>query len=128
MIVNGATYVQLENALKETNLCFDGNIIWNHEPELMSARAYRWRLTLRCKSSKAAGHRISHAAEAYGGKARNTVSACWHVHGTFFDALPTLSTIFALGRVIRPGDAWQDFNVGSIMYPMMASESCGCEA
>ena len=124
MIVRGATYVQLLNALKETNFWFDDNIIWNHEPELMSARAYRWRLTLRCKSSKAAGHRISH----YGGKARNTVSACWHVHGTFFDALPDASTILALGRVIRPGDAWQDFDVGSIMYPMMASACCGCEA
>ena len=61
---------------------------------------------------------------------RMTGSACWHVHGKFFDCLFKLrKDIFITSRGSRTdinGGNWQDYNIGSQIHPLMASEACAC--
>lgn len=126
MIVRYASMENLESALLVVNEKYAGNIVWNRAPEPLNHSGLAWRLTLRCISSRGAGRRISRAGVPFGRTPRRLISACWHVHGTFFDALPLGAEIVALGRAIRPHNAWQDYNIGSIMYPALASEACDC--
>jgi hypothetical protein len=62
------------------------------------------------------------------------ISACWHVHGDFFDALfkiqPNAVVQVSAGGETRnitiDGGNWQDMNIGSEVYPLMMSTLCGC--
>lgn len=116
---------ELETALKIVNARYGGNITWNRVPE---PTGKRFRFTLRCVSSKGPGHRRS-IGIGYE-KRRRLVSACWHVHGHFFDALfqvnPNAATKSAGYWVQGPTNNWIDWNIGSPMYPMMFSEACDC--
>ena len=116
MIIRGATEREIYEALETANLKFEGNLAFDR----IYPEDEGFRLTLRVKDSKGPGHRI-------GFSGRRLVRACWHAHGTFFDALPTTATIRTGRRVIHPGDAWEDFNIGSIIYPFYYSEACECE-
>ena len=116
MIITGATQTQLEDALEEANRRFDWNLRWNRFEALS---ATRFHVTLRVEDSRRPGHR-------WGRSGRRLVAACWHAHGRFFDALPKGAVIRASGRVIRPGDPWEDRNIGSIIFPMYYSEACEC--
>ncbi|MAH44877.1 hypothetical protein CMI37_03560 [Candidatus Pacearchaeota archaeon] len=115
MIIGNVTMSELESALYQTNTEFEGNVIWNR----VESEGRRFRVTLRVRDSKGSGARRSASG-------RRLVSACWHVHGTFFDALPTEAVIRTAGRVKRPGDVWEDWNIGSMMYPTMHSQACDC--
>jgi hypothetical protein len=67
---------------------------------------------------------------------RYTSAACWHAHGVFFDALPTVyygREVLIISRVgkFTPEDDWRnnpsrDMSVGSQFCPMRASEQCDC--
>ncbi len=112
----------LEKALRTVNeLHYDNNIIWNREPEQIGNRL---RFTLKCKSSKEAGHRI-------GQSGKRMTSACWHVHGNLFDIIWD----FESDAIIKAGplkmeskdDNWQDRNIGSQVNPMYFSEACDCQ-
>lgn len=63
-------------------------------------------------------------------RGKRIAAACWHVHGDFFDALFNLAPdaeISALGKVItKDGGNWQDWNTGSLMDRVPASECCEC--
>jgi len=62
------------------------------------------------------------------------VSACWHVHGTFFEKLlivkPTARILSTMaGKVLeitKDSGNWQDLNIGSDRNPVYASEACEC--
>lgn len=123
MKITNVTETDLENALSEVNKRFDNNIIWNRFEQ--NGRGFN--ITLKCKSSKEAGHRLGHSG-------RRMISACWHAHGTFFDCLwanpDSMNAIIRSGPLVMksPGDNWQDRNIGSIMQPLYFSEACECNS
>jgi len=127
MRVAGVTHTELEQALFLTNAVFEDNIAFkNHKPEGLG-----WRVTLRCKSGKKPGHRVH---VAYDNTTRRSANVCWHVYGTFLDSLfavqpsAVVSTASAGGTVRYHANDWhwQDWNIGSIMKPLLYSEACDC--
>lgn len=119
MRTNG-TLKQLEQALMEVNKKYEGNIIWKREPERKGKELH---FTLRVKNSRGPGAKISI-------NGRHLISACWHVHGNFFDELleqdPTIY-IKAMRRKITSNEGnWVDWKEGSLYNPIYASELCGC--
>ncbi len=115
------TESQLEQALTEVNKKYGNNVIWNRAPE-RQGRSYRF--TLRVKDSHGKGARIGFTGRAM-------VSACWHVHGDFFDALfeiePDTRIISAGNEITINYGNWEDRNIGSIIHPMYYSEACNCK-
>jgi len=125
MILSNCTKRDINKALAHVNHRFAGNIMLNNYQQ-MSGSGLRHRVTLRVLDSHGEGAHISRHMEAYGHKARRTNSACWHVHGEFFDTLPHGTRITSLGKVVMAGDMWNDFSIGSVMFTIFASESCNC--
>lgn len=125
MILSNCTKQDIDKALADVNGEFDGNIRLNNYQQL-SGTGLRHRVTLRVPDSHGKGVHLSPHMEAFGHKPRHTTSACWHAHGRFFDALPYGTRIRTNGKVIMAGDMWDDFNIGSRMFPIHASESCEC--
>lgn len=123
MLIKDVSRGDLEYALRLTNEQFDNNIIFKRI-DVTNSKNTHWNVTLTVKSSKGKGSRISH-------NGRRIAAACWHAHGTFMDNLPTHARIVTSsvgGRVtVKPGDEWQDRNIGSVYYPFYYSEACECE-
>lgn len=116
---------EMEKALAVINKKYNNNIIWNRFDEGKTIN-----FTLRCKSSKEAGHR--RGFPSFDGKeGKRLTSACWHVHGDFFDALLVINenaVIISGGslKIDKNGGNWQDRNIGSQMRPLYFSEACDC--
>lgn len=125
MIVSNCTKKDIDLALDHIKQRFNGNVRLNNYQQL-SNTGLRHRVTLRVNDSHGGGANLSRHMEQFGHKARHTTSACWHVHGYFFDALPHGTKIYSRGKLTMAGDMWDDFSVGSIAYPMYASDSCEC--
>ena len=136
MIAKHTRKEDLNKALELINEKYDNNIRWNREPEQLDKYGYKWRFTLRVNSSKGKGAKLSYS---YHNNVRRTSSACWHVHGDFFDTLLNLrasaiiETSSAQGLIkiyiSEEGNIvgnWKDRNIGSIMFPVYYSESCLC--
>jgi len=119
MIVRHATRQQLEKALSILNRKYNNNIIWNNYEQKGKAFV----ITLRVRDSHGMGSRL-------GFTGRHLVSACWHVHGEFYDILFALNhktTIQTSRMTMRSKtDNWQDWNIGSYVQPLMYSEACEC--
>ena len=128
-----ATLETLEAALASVNAKYANNVIWNRTPE---RKGKQYVFTLRVADSKEPGHRRGFAHPSWYGangkphKARRLTSACWHVHGEFFNAVWDIepeAVIRAGALVMRnKADNWQDRNVGSLLCPQMFSEACDC--
>ena len=75
--------------------------------------------TIKSEASKIAGASISWSG-------RNSPAASWHAHGYLFDEMIAIAPgvdIRSMGKVINAdGGNWNDYNVGSMMSPMYASE------
>lgn len=132
----------LEKALARVNEKFADNIKF-YEPPVKKGNIWNLRLTV--VKTGAPGTKISR----FMGRDRRVHAACWHVHGEFFRALPLTRNMSILApmppmpqyktaftkqyktaftKVWRDCDApWLDPNVGSLMYPVNASECCDCE-
>lgn len=121
MLVRNVEYLDLHAALDAVNEKYKGNVQFNRIDRKSTSRGggYTYAITLRVKSSKGPGARRS-----WGG--RRLVSACWHVHGMFIDALPEHATIITAHGTVHPGDRWIDKNVGSQYKPAFMSELCDC--
>ena len=124
MIARNISQADLDAALAAVNRIFMRNIIWNRKPQALNKRGDAFRFTLRVKDSKRAGARRGHTG-------RRMVSACWHVHGHFFEALIAQNpdaVIFAAGsgRIDRNGGNWHDRNIGGWVNELMYSEACDC--
>ena len=131
MLIKGATREEIHAALEEANTYFGGNLQFNRFDPAGSTRDGRQKhhVTLRVTSSKGPGHRLGFAYSDR--KPRRLVSACWHAHGRFFDALPEGTEIqTSMGQsgtvTVLAGDQWNDYDVGSIMRPRLMSEMCEC--
>jgi len=130
MRIRKCTHNDLFIALEKVNEKFAGNICFaDGTPHRYANRDKDWRVRLGVHDSRGIGAKISIRYFGLEGEQhlRRSHSACWHVHGHFFDALPTGTSIQSRGETIHAGDDWVDFNVGSRMYPVYASESCLCE-
>jgi ABC-type Fe3+-hydroxamate transport system substrate-binding protein len=57
-------------------------------------------------------------------------SACWHVHGDFFEAILELNPDVVIKTANKTidinGGNWEDWNKGSIMEPISYSNLCEC--
>jgi hypothetical protein len=117
----------LDKALEIINKKYEGNVIYNRLPE---RKGNFYHFTLRVKSSHNLGHRIGFHPTSTG-KNRRLVSACWHVHGDYFEAIfsiePSAIIDVSTHRITKSFGNWQDRNIGSMMIPMYFSEACECE-
>jgi hypothetical protein len=120
MYASNCTIGQLQDALEIVNKKYDNQVIWNQEPIHYRNKI---KFTLKTKTNVSYGHGISWTG-------RQLSTACWHVHGDFFDFLFTIAPdakIYALGRMItKTKGNWLDFNRGSVVNPRFASELCEC--
>lgn len=123
MIARNSTGYELTKALEIINQKYNNNVIFNREPENISSNSVRF--TLKVKNSSEIG-----ARRGFIPRGRKMTSACWHVHGDFFEALLSINpkaVIKAGPKTIDiNGGNWQDWNIGSIMQPMYYSEACEC--
>ena len=128
MIAKNCEINDLYRALDMIQYKYDNNITWNRKPE---RKGRQFIFTLKTNSVDKPGHGLGHPDYFGGnGKQRRLRSACWHVHGDFFDALLEVNSdavIKSAGKIIDiNGGNWTDWQRGSIMFPIMASELCEC--
>ncbi len=139
MLIKNTSIQELTEALVKVNEKYDGNIKFREIKAKNQART-RFRLTLQVVTTKGPGHRVggthptwtTRSGNPY--KARRLIYACWHVHGDYFDILFDINPKVEI-RVGGQGknvvykskeDNWEDFDVGSRMFPTMLSELCDC--
>jgi hypothetical protein len=96
-------------------------VIFNHNPEMRGRQII---FTLRVKDSKGKG-----ASRSLGD--RRTISACWHVHGHFFEELFELkpeATVVSNGKTkITKDNVWEnDQKVGGTYIYQWKSTLCEC--
>jgi hypothetical protein len=116
----------LEQALLDINNdIYKGNAEFKRFPE---QRGKRYTFTLKVKDSNKLGARRHYSAYRY--KPRKSRSACWHLHGHFFEALfaikPDAEILSGSNRITKDYGNWKDRNIGSQIYPVMFSQSCEC--
>lgn len=125
MIVKNASNCNMLETLERINKKYEGNVIWNR----YEVKGSQIHFTLRVKDSKRPGHRLGYSRTSKGNRRRLT-SACWHVHGDFFDALIEVNPEVVIrtmhGTIDKDGGNWQDKQVGSMMDPVMYSQLCDC--
>lgn len=123
MKATNVTKQDLFTALELTNKVFDDNITFNRYPESANNKGTAFNFTLQVLSSKGKGARRGFSGQ-------RMISACWHVHGVFFDKLFSINekAIIKTGKkeiTIDYGN-WDDFNIGSQLRPLYFSEVCDC--
>ena len=125
MLIRNVTREEIETALGKTNEDFESNIVFKRLDPAGRTRQgeEKHTVTLTVASSFQPGARRTHTG-------RRLAAACWHAHGNFMDLLPETAEIVvnASGgrQVIRPGDPWNNWNIGSQAQPMYYSEACDC--
>lgn len=126
MIFRNISREDLQSALEAVSQRYSGNVVWNREPEPVG-RGFR--ATIKVLDSKGPGHRRGFP-HGNADKGKRMASACWHVHGEFFDSIfdiaPGASVKSGDLRITANGGNWKDRNIGSQMRPLMFSEACDC--
>jgi hypothetical protein len=125
MKVTNVSASDMSAAMAEVNKAYDGNVMFNRFDSLRNG----FNFTLRVRSSKAPGHRVSHTG-------RRIPSACWHVHRDFMRALFALQPDATIRSHLacykgkngfeRDYPATGSKNIGSIMQPLYFEEACEC--
>ena len=133
MLAKNCTMEDLNKALEIVNVKYQGNVTFNR----IEQRGKNILFTLKVKDSKAPGHR--RGFQGFDGKpAKRLVSACWHVHGDFFDALILKvnqntvivsrdTQLYKQSYNNTVSNNWQDKNIGSVYNPLYFSEACDCD-
>ena len=133
MRARNVTIQELTWALDQINRKYDNNIIFRR----LEQKGKTVHFTLKVCDSRGPGHR--RGVPQFGKEGRRMPYACWHVHGDFFDALFAIqpkAVIITSGSLANPlssnsitidGGNWQDWGIGSYMFPCMMSEACDCE-
>jgi hypothetical protein len=120
MIAKNTTIPQMDAAMARLNKQFHNNV----EFRRLDVQGNKIIFTLKVKNSKGDG-----GAKSFRG--RRTGAACWHCTGYLFVELFKINPNAKVyssrtGWITADRGNFQDFNVGSIMEPMMASEACEC--
>lgn len=128
MIAKNVTAEEMHQALDAVSAMYGNNVIWNRFEPQHTARTKKVAFTLKVKDSKGMGAHVTINRAIC--KHRRTPYACWHVHGHFFEALFKIApeaVIMSKGnKITKDSGNWEDFNVGSMAYPVYASECCCC--
>lgn len=121
MLIKGASWDEINAALFVANDSFEDNLRFKRCEFVGLTRDKRekYRVTLTVEDSREAGARRSY-------EGHRIAAACWHAHGTFFDALPEGTEIQTFAGTFHAGDPWIDYSVGSDFRPAHASELCEC--
>ena len=126
MIIKNVSGEDLSKALAKVNEKYDNNVIWNNYQK----EGNRFRVTLRVIDSHGKGARLSQSTTSKGNR-RHLISACWHIHGDFFDELLNINQNAIIQTSIttidKHGGNWTDRNIGSMINPLYYSEACECE-
>jgi len=126
-MITNATKEQLNQALKTINKRYDGNVEFNRF-DIVSKN--RIAFTLRVKHSHGKGSRYGQSGLMGMGTKRHLISACWHVHGYYFEALLAVNPdafVKTHGRTMdKNGGNWIDWNIGSMVHPVSYSSACDC--
>lgn len=139
MLAKNVTRDQMEKALEKVNEKYKGNIVFKR----FDPTGRQFRFTLKVLNCRRPGGRLSvypimarRAPEFFNREGREIkdrhvgCAACWHAHGDFFDCLFSLSpeaVIVSRGNKIdRHSGNWNDYNIGSMISPVYASEACEC--
>lgn len=129
MLVINTTYKAMAKALELVNGYYEDNIKFGKlEPKDSSdiAMATRFLFSLRVVDSRGAGSQSCAFSE------RRSSSACWHVHGDFFDFLNSDAKIKSAWASspepwIKPGDKWNPvIKHGPMGSTVELSELCDC--
>ena len=117
MKIRNVSIEEVEQALERVNKAQGYRLIFNREPEKKGSFVH---CTIRSEKSKIHGASVSW-------QGRNSPSASWEAHGYFFEELFKIRdsvTIDTRGkRMYSNNDNWDDFNIGSRMYPFFASDN-----
>jgi hypothetical protein len=123
MLFKHVSCEEMDIALGATNRKFNNNVQWNN----FQVKGKNIIATLKVRDSHGNGARMTQ-------EQRHLISACWHVHGTFFEALLTINpnaiiitqaqTIFIKNGIIQ--NNWVDRNIGSVCSPFSWSYACEC--
>jgi hypothetical protein len=131
MKIRNVTKSQLYAALNLINEKYQNNITFNR----IEQKGNIFHVTLRVvnanqKKGAIAGRKLNQSWIENQSGIKSGTSACWHVHGDFFETLlyiaPNAIIDTMLGRIDKNGGNWQDRNIGSIMNPIYYSEACEC--
>jgi hypothetical protein len=128
MKFKNVTVEDMNQALKAINERFDGNIAFNR----FDVGTKTINATLRVISSKSGskGRKLNQSWLISKKGFKSGSSACWHVHGYFFESLlkiaPNAEITTQYGRIDKSGGNWVDHQKGSLMEPIMYSELCEC--
>ena len=125
MKAKNVTQNEMELAMSKINNKYNGNVEWNR---FDGSRVFNF--TLKVKDSSGLGAKFGFTTNK-DGEYRKTCSACWHVHGDFFDALIEINQdaviVSSFAKIDKNGGNWQDRNIGSMFNPRYYSESCNCD-
>lgn len=117
MRVKGITEADLRIYLHNVNAKHGYKLIFNREPE---KRGNYIHFTIRSEKSGIPGARTSWSG-------RNMVSASWHSHGYLFDEIwehsPNAIIYSGNMKMTNKEDNWQDRNIGSMINPVMFSQT-----
>jgi hypothetical protein len=137
MKATNCKWEELQEALKEVNKKYDNNIRFNPDNNGCQRFTLRAKIKSERETNKGCSISVYSMMSRYSnfiGKKQNkryTGSACWHVHGDFFDALFKINqdaVIWSRGlKIDKNYGNWENYNIGSILYPVYASDCCDCE-
>lgn len=139
MQVKNSSIAELESALKIVNKKYDNNIQFKRIDKMGNKVIF----TLKVKNANKKHGTTKGRALNYGyvmkqqnpnypsGSYASSGSACWHVHGEFFEALLSINDnaviTSVIGTIDKNGGNWQDKEVGAPYYGyLMMSDLCEC--
>jgi hypothetical protein len=137
--VKNVSIQEMYEALKAINEKYLGNIIFKR----LDQKGKLIIFTLKVKNANKKHGSIKGRALNFGylkkqenpdypsGSYASSGSACWHVHGYFFEALLKINSfaviVSVIGTINKDGGNWQDKEVGSPYYGYLnMSELCEC--
>jgi len=122
MLIRNVTHPVLIEAMIGVNKYFSGNICFYESPQPTGILEVDWRVRLYTNWAYGKGA----LRGFYTGRCLR--SACCHVHGLFFEALPKGTIVYANGRKYKTGTPWVDWKRGLLFtgIPIMQSTLCRC--
>jgi len=125
MIAKNVNELEMKQALNELNKRFDNNIEFNRFEKVGN----QFHFTLKVIDCRKKGSRYGFSRKKNGDR-RKIASACWHVHGFFFEELIKINDNAviksSMSTINKNQGNWIDRNIGSRIDPMLYSQACDC--